>query len=208
MSVNINFEIGAAPVLGPALAAFGAVLYVRMRKGRPGWTGAHALTRATAALYAAGVVYLTLLPIVVTYGPYANQMPWTSQIMWVPVISPDPSILANVFLTIPLGVLLPLMSSRATSWGRVTLMSLAVSLTIEVTQLLVYVVCNNARLTDVADLMTNTLGGLLGYAALAGAARVQGLAGLLDTLALPGSAFAERRRRTAGPRPVDTAPVS
>lgn len=203
---DVNFEIGAPAVLGPLLAAFGVLVAVRMRQGRPGWTGRHAVTRLLAAGYAAGVLALTLLPIVVTYGEYANQMPWTSQINWVPVPSPDPSIVANVILTVPLGMLLPLMSARAGSVWRVTAVTAVVSLTIELTQLLMYLVCNNARLTDVTDLLVNTLGGFIGCVVLHRAARVPALARLLHTLALPGSALAAREQVTS--RPAATRPAA
>ncbi|GAB2803704.1 hypothetical protein GCM10027073_40280 [Streptomyces chlorus] len=191
---NINFEIGAPTVLGPLLAAFGLLLALRARQGRPGWTGGHAVTRLLAAAYAAGVLSLTIFPIVVTYGEYANMMPWTNQISWIPVLSPDPSIAANVVLMVPLGMLLPLMSAKTTSLARVTALAAAASLSIELTQLLMYIVCNNARSVDVNDLITNTLGGLVGYLTLRLAARVPAAAGLLRALALPGSATATRER--------------
>ncbi|MER5435120.1 VanZ family protein [Streptomyces sp. NPDC002588] len=187
---NVNVEIGAATVLGPLLVAFGVLLAVRVRRSRPGWTGAHAVTRLLAAVYAAGVLSLTIFPIVVTYGEFANQTPWTSQVTYIPQPSPDPSILANVILTVPLGMLLPLMSAKATSLRRVTGLSALVGLSIELTQLLSYVVCNNARSVDIDDLITNTLGGLIGYLVLRQAMRLPSAAVRLHALALPGSAIA------------------
>ncbi|MFJ8108977.1 VanZ family protein [Streptomyces sp. NPDC096132] len=204
---NVNFEIGATTVLGPLLAAFGLLLALRARRGRAGWTGRHAVTRLLAAAYAAGVLSLTIFPIVVTYGEFANQMPWTNQINWIPMPSPDPSIVANVILTVPLGMLLPLMSARVGSKGRATAVTAAVSLSIELTQLLMYVVCNNARLTDTTDLLVNTLGGFLGFVVLHRAARIPALARLLHTFALPGSAFASNVQTFARPtlRPAEEA---
>ncbi|WP_460067896.1 VanZ family protein [Streptomyces sp. YKOK-I1] len=196
---NVHFEIGATAVLGPLLAAFGLLVAVRARRGRAGWTGRHAVTRMLAAGYAAGVLALTLFPLVVTYGEYANLMPWTNQINWIPVPSPDPSIVANVVLMMPLGVLLPLMTARIGAKGRVTAVTAAVSLAIELTQLLMYVVVNNARLTDTTDLLVNTLGGYLGCVVLYRAARVPAVARLLSSLALPGSAFASDGRTSARP---------
>ncbi|MFI1047142.1 VanZ family protein [Streptomyces griseoruber] len=202
---NVHFEIGATTVLGPLLAAFGLLVALRARRGRAGWTGRHAVTRILAAGYAVGVLTLTLFPIVVTYGEYANLMPWTNQINWIPVPSPDPSIVANVILTMPLGVLLPLMTARIGSKGRVTAVTAAVSLAIELTQLLMYVVVNNARLTDTTDLLVNTLGGYLGCVVLYRAARVPAVARQLTALALPGSAFASNGQAPARPaiRPAE-----
>lgn len=196
---NVHFEIGATTVLGPLLAAFGVLVALRSRRGRAGWTGRHAVTRLLAAAYAAGVLALTLFPVVVTYGEYANLMPWTNQINWVPAPSPDPSIVANVILTVPLGMLLPLTTARIGSKGRVTAVTAGVSLAIEVSQLLMYVVVNNARLTDTTDLLVNTLGGYLGCVVLYRAARVPAVARLLGTLALPGSAFASKGHTFARP---------
>ncbi|WP_340377445.1 hypothetical protein U5640_21800 [Streptomyces sp. SS7] len=53
---------------------------------------------------------------------------------------------------------------------------MAVGLAIEVSQLLMYVVVNNARLTDTTDRLVNTLGGYLGCVVLYRADRIADLA--------------------------------
>ncbi|MFJ3310651.1 VanZ family protein [Streptomyces sp. NPDC086549] len=187
-------------------AASGLVVVLRARQGRPGWTGSHAVTRLLTAGYTAAVLALTVFPIVVTTGKYADMQPWTSQVNYVPMLSPDPSIAANVLLTVPLGMLLPLMSAKAGSLARVTVVAAAVSLSIELTQLLMFIMCHNARSADVTDLIVNTLGGMVGYLALRLASRVRATARLLDALALPGSATATRQHevRAGALHPVDT----
>lgn len=65
----------------------------------------------------------------------------------------------NVILFVPLGILAPLLLPKKVSWWQVALLGLAVSLAIELTQLV------NMRITDVDDLIMNTLGALVGYVA-------------------------------------------
>ncbi|WP_447002146.1 VanZ family protein [Saccharothrix isguenensis] len=151
-------------VLVPALALWGAVLVARAVRGRPGWTGRHWVIRAAVGAYVAGVVHFTLFPIDVQQGPYADQTPWYEQVNWFPLLTADvPSFALNVVMLVPFGVLLPLVSPRAPSAGRVAALSLAFSASIEVTQLLIYVVARSGRSVDINDLLANTLGGVLGY---------------------------------------------
>ncbi|GAA1312409.1 VanZ family protein [Saccharothrix xinjiangensis] len=179
-----GFGVESWHVLVPVLAVWFAVLLVRAVGGRPGWTGAHLVTRAVVALYVAGVAHFTLFPIDVQRGPYANEAPWWSQVNPVPLLTADaPSFALNVVMLVPFGVLLPLVTSRAVSAGRAAVVSLAFSGAIEVVQLLIYVVAGSGRSVDVNDLVANTLGGVLGYLL------VRSLPALHRT-ALPGSSLA------------------
>ncbi|GGP73751.1 VanZ family protein [Saccharothrix coeruleofusca] len=169
-------------VLVPALALWGAVLVARAVRGRPGWTGRHWVLRAAVGAYAAGVVHFTLFPIDVQRGPHANQAAWYEQVNWFPLLTADvPSFVLNVVMLVPFGVLLPLVSSAAASAGRVAVLSLAVSASIEAAQLLIYVVARSGRSVDINDLLANTLGAVLGYLL------IKSLPALRRT-ALPGSA--------------------
>ncbi|MGM1065560.1 VanZ family protein [Saccharothrix sp. Mg75] len=151
-------------VLVPALALWGAVLVTRAVRGRPGWTGRRLVVRAAVAAYVAGVAHVTLFPIDVQSGPYADRTAWYEQVNPVPLLTADaPSFALNVVMLVPFGVLLPLVSARAASAGRVAALSLAFSASIEVAQLLVYVLARSGRSVDVNDLLANTLGGVLGY---------------------------------------------
>ncbi|MBB0230040.1 VanZ family protein [Streptomyces calidiresistens] len=197
----MSFRIDPAVGLGPLLIAFAVLVAVRAARGRPGWTGRHAATRLTAAGYAAAVASITILPIVATYGLYANQTPWHQMINPIPLLVVDLSFVPNVIMFLPLGFLLPLLSRRARSAGRVTLLCALASAGIETTQCLSYILFNNGRSVDVNDLIANTLGGLLGYLALRGALRLPLFADPLGTLALPGSAL-DHERTTVTPTPV------
>lgn len=63
----------------------------------------------------------------------------------------------NVILFVPLGFLLPMIWSSYRSFKKTLLSGLGLSLVIEILQIFTF------RLTDVDDLITNTLGTILGY---------------------------------------------
>ena len=66
----------------------------------------------------------------------------------------------NVIGFMPFGALLPVLARSARKWWRTVLISFEISSLVEVSQLIFQVGC-----FDVDDIMLNTLGGLLGYAA-------------------------------------------
>jgi glycopeptide antibiotics resistance protein len=68
----------------------------------------------------------------------------------------------NVALFMPLGILLPLISTRFQSLKRMLLLALCVSLTIETLQFVLRFV-GNPRAVDIDDVILNTLGACVGY---------------------------------------------
>jgi len=69
--------------------------------------------------------------------------------------------LGNIALFLPLGILLPLVSKRYRSLGRVALIALCLSLTIEMIQFLSQFI-GNPRSVDIDDVLLNTIGACLG----------------------------------------------
>lgn len=67
------------------------------------------------------------------------------------------SYLLNLLMMVPLGLLLPLIWSEFRSWKKVALIGFFLSLAIELSQLL------NVRATTTEDVITNTLGAVVGY---------------------------------------------
>jgi glycopeptide antibiotics resistance protein len=187
---NINFQIEAAVVLGPLLAGFCLLLAVRARRSRPGWTGKRALTRLLGAFYFAAVLQLTIFPVVVTYGEFANETAWYNLANPIPLLVFDLSFVPNVIMMIPLGMLIPLVSAKTLSLKRVAGWSAIVSLSIELTQLLMYILFNNGRSVDINDVIANTLGGMAGYLILRLASRTPSLTDAVRGFALPASAMA------------------
>ncbi|MFF0108185.1 VanZ family protein [Streptomyces hirsutus] len=190
--MNVNFDIPPLYVLGPALIAFAAMTAVRARRSQPGWTGRHAGLRITTAVHAAAVLSITVFPITVTWGQYADQTPWYHQINFIPLITSDVTAVPNVIMFVPLGMLLPLIS-RVSGALRATAVSLLASLSIELAQLLSYVLFNNGRACDVNDLLANALGGLIGWLLVGAALNRPSPAAFLRAIALPGSAAHVRR---------------
>ena len=191
--LDTGYEITPQVVLGPALVVAGAVIAWRAARRRPGWSGPHALTRLAGALYAAAVLAITLFPIAVARGRYADQTPWWDKVNPVPLITLDLSAVPNAVMFVPLGVLLPLVTSRVRSWRTAWGVGAAVSTAIELSQLLEYVVFRSGRSVDVDDVLANSLGALAGYLLLRAVLRAPGPARLARVLALPGSALAARR---------------
>ncbi|GAA2991158.1 VanZ family protein [Streptomyces fulvorobeus] len=202
--MNVSFQIGAALVLGPLLAAYAIVLAIGARRGTRGRTGRHAAFRFTVMLYVAAVLSITVFPLNITWGEGANLMPWYNQLNWLPLLTMDVSALPNVVMLLPLG-LLPLISSRATSAGRVTALTALASAVIESAQMLSYILFNNGRSVDINDMIANTLGGLIGWVLLRAALRTGALGSALRGAALPGSAVA---LGTADPLRPSPAPVT
>lgn len=203
--MNVSFQIGAALVLGPLLAVYTVVLAARARRGTAGHTRRCTTLRFVTALYAAAVLSITVFPLNITWGEGANLMPWYNQLNWLPLLTMDVSALPNVVMLIPLGLLLPLISARATSAGRTTALTALASAAIESAQMLSYILFNNGRSVDINDLIANTIGGLIGWALLRAALRTDALGGALRGAALPGSAVA---LDWAGPSHRAPAPVT
>ncbi|MGW0708213.1 VanZ family protein [Streptomyces sp. NPDC002643] len=180
--------IGAAIALGPLLAGFGLLVAVLARRGTPGWTGAHAVTRLLTAAYVAGVLALAVFPVLVTYGTYGGHM--AGQLESAPQNSFGASLLANLALMLPLGMLLPLLYSRATTLERVTGLAVTSALALEMGQHILYIAGGDPHPVMIGDIIGGTFGGLIGYIVLSLALRVPAVARLLLTLALPGSAMA------------------
>ncbi|TWG02152.1 VanZ like protein [Streptomyces brevispora] len=205
--MNIQFQVDSAPVLGPLLVLFATGTVVQVRRGA--WDRRRALLQLAAAVYVAAVLSLTIFPLNMVWGDYANQASWISQINFIPLLTADITMVPNVIMMVPAGFLLPLVFRHATSASRATLMTAAASLAVEAAQLLSYLVLNNGRAVDVNDLLANTLGGLIGYALVVLALRAPALRRPLLAASLPRSAARQDdRRRTVtvdGPRPAPIA---
>lgn len=104
-------------------------------------------------LYFAGIYTVTGMPTVqfTTFEPNFYLIP-----LWGILFDVRNSIL-NTILFIPLGFLVPLFCGKFRCLRQVILLGLACSLFIELAQLFTY------RLSDINDLLTNTLGAWLGF---------------------------------------------
>lgn len=105
------------------------------------------------AIYLAGVWYVVGLPNVryCRFDPNLNFVPFAG------MLADLQGTLLNILLFIPLGIFLTTLWARFRSIGSCVLFGFSVSLFIELLQMLTF------RATDVNDLITNTLGTLLGW---------------------------------------------
>lgn len=105
------------------------------------------------ALYFAGIYYVTGLPTVLftVFEPNFYLLPVIG------ILSDLRNSILNVILFLPLGFLVSLLCERFRSFRAVLKLGLVCSLFIELAQMFTY------RLSDINDLITNTLGALLGY---------------------------------------------
>ena len=124
--------------------------------------------RTVMYVYLAFVLFFTLMPII-TSLPFVFNHPYE-----VHLIPFDDyvngrgdfmrQIILNVVMTVPFGFLFPLTQKRSKrSFANTALATFLLSLTIEVLQPFI----NGFRSFDVTDLITNTLGGVVGYGCFA-----------------------------------------
>ena len=143
-----------------------ALLYVFLfsprwsRAGRDVWA-----VNSVLYLYLAFVLFFTLMPIL-TSIPFVLNHPYGSMntIPFVDVLNGRGDfvrqVLLNVLLMMPFGFLFPLTRTGRQRFGRTALACFLLSLAIELLQPLL----DGTRSSDVTDLITNTLGGVIGYA--------------------------------------------
>jgi len=114
-------------------------------------------------VYLVSALAITVVPFRVHRHRHA---PWWLVVQLVPFHVPAVSFTLNILMFVPFGVLLPLVWPRTGTAGRVFIASLVASLAIELTQLAEWIALGNYRTVDVNDLIANSAGGLLGFAAL------------------------------------------
>ncbi len=115
-------------------------------------------------LYLSFVLYFTLMPII-TSLPFMLNHPYTPMNL-VPFIDVVfgrgdfiRQIILNVIMTIPFGFLFPLIKNKNPNLLKTVLYTFLLSLSIEILQPLI----NGSRSSDITDLITNVLGGIIGY---------------------------------------------
>jgi Glycopeptide antibiotics resistance protein len=143
-------------------AALGGIYYIFFfRKWKSGGKD-KLLINTLMYVYISFVLYFTLMPIIasipfVLNHPYVpmNMHPFDDYLCG----RGDAvrQIILNVIMMIPFGFLLPIMKKQKL-WS-CALWTFLFSLGIEMTQPLI----NGSRLSDITDLVTNTIGGIIGY---------------------------------------------
>ncbi|WP_342527292.1 VanZ family protein [Chryseomicrobium sp. FSL W7-1435] len=160
--------IDAWYVLGPLFVVYLVLMMGKIKRQNESFNAFQYITLITVGIYLVSVVALTTFPIEVNWGMYKNQTSWLSRINPIPILTIDiATFVLNIIMFIPFGVYQWLLVKKdKISWEPVVISSLLFSLSIEVLQLLMYIIFNSARSVDVNDLIANTLGGVLGYLAM------------------------------------------
>jgi glycopeptide antibiotics resistance protein len=128
-----------------------------------------AVVRLAAVTYAAVLIALTMLPLGTYPYPPPNPYPFATIGLLFGPDGMDVSVLrliaGNVLAFVPLGILVPLLAPRRSSWLFVLAVGLVVSVAIELAQLgLSSAFGYTYRQSDVDDVILNVIGALLGYA--------------------------------------------
>ena len=115
-------------------------------------------------IYLSFVLYFTLMPIIASL-PFIFNHSYVPMNL-VPFIDVSSGkgdfirqVVLNIIMTIPFGFLLPLIKNKKTNLIKIILYTFLLSLGIELLQPLI----NDFRSSDITDLITNVLGGIIGY---------------------------------------------
>ncbi len=134
-------------------ASFAVIPVILYLKKLYGWSIRKTVFYTALSLYLAGMYAVVGLPNVayIRFDPNFNFEPFAY------MFSDLDSTLLNVMLFIPFGLLLPLLWQDFKAFWKTLLLGFGFSLLIETLQIFTY------RATDVNDLMTNTVGTLIGW---------------------------------------------
>ncbi|MEV4281681.1 VanZ family protein [Actinoplanes xinjiangensis] len=183
---DLQTEIPAAPVLIPLVAVLMLTAWLKWRD--------RLLAAWAATFYLAGVIGVTLLPLQIATGVYANGTDWYGKANIIPLLTIDPvTFMLNIVLTLPFGFLLPMLRPIR-GLAHIAALAFLFSATIEVVQLITNVTVSSGRLADVNDLIANTLGGAIGFLASRAVGRAFG--GRLPMTAVGGQAEPMSARRS------------
>lgn len=115
-------------------------------------------------VYLSFVLYFTLMPVI-TSLPFILNHPYIpmNMVPFIDVLTGRGDfvrqILLNVMMMVPFGFLFPMTRNPAAGLGRTVFSCFLVSLGIELLQPLI----SGSRNADITDLITNTIGGIVGY---------------------------------------------
>lgn len=184
MAHDLYLQIPALPVLLPAWLVGVTIALARLKR-RNLLTPGRLITTLTTATYVAALLAVTLLPLTLRLGGYSNRVPWYEKVNLVPIVTIDVrTFVLNVVLTVPLGLLLPLIT-RVQTPRRAALVGLLVSLAVELSQTAANLVFSSGRVGDPNDLLANTLGAVTGWYVHSWLRSSRRCAQLFDRLTVP-----------------------
>lgn len=137
------------------------------------YKGIDLILRNSMYIYICFVLFLTILPIDWTFDPkwkyhssigfsYGNIKPFNDLLLR--RSGSIKEVILNIIMTIPFGLLYSMLKKNI-KLTKVIISTFLFSLSIELTQLTMTIFLLKHRSFDVTDLITNTIGGLVGYLA-------------------------------------------
>lgn len=159
---STQFVVPATPVLLPLCAVWMLASWLRLRR-RAVLTPQRLLAAWALGWYVAAVSAATLFPLQIALGAYANKASVLSMANVIPLLTIDPrTFLLNIVMTMPLGVVLPLVW-RVRGTAHLAGLAVGFSASIEVLQFLTDALLSSGRTADINDLAANTLGAVAGF---------------------------------------------
>lgn len=128
-------------------------------KGKAAW-----LVNTLMYVYLSFVLYFTLMPVIISL-PFILNHPYSpmNMVPFVDVLTGRGDfmrqVVLNIIMMVPFGFLFPKTRTPAAGFGRTVFCCFLMSLGIELLQPLI----NGFRSADITDLITNTIGGMIGY---------------------------------------------
>lgn len=163
MENSFMFTIDSWYILIPAFLIFIIYMFFMTIKNKK-YSWGQFLLVTSFAVYFLSMIHLVFFPIEINIGEYANLTPWYKSINFIPLLTIDAAtFILNIIMLVPLGMYLPLLSSKFQSVKKAASMGLYISLSFEFTQLLMRIIFGNGRSTDINDLLANTLGAVIGF---------------------------------------------
>jgi glycopeptide antibiotics resistance protein len=158
-----QLDVPALPILLPLGLVLMVVSWFVLRR-RDLLTGWRLVAGWIAGWYAVAVIGATLLPLHLAWGDGAGA-PESYRIILLPFVTMRvDDFLLNIVMTLPLAAVLRV-TAGIRDKRRVVLAGFVLSATIEAIQAILVITAHGNRWADVNDLISNTVGALLGYLA-------------------------------------------
>lgn len=164
MNDSIIFTINSSSILLPLFLIFLIYLLVSTFFKRNYYGMGQFTLVLSFAIYLLSMLHLVIFPIEVNLGEYRNLTPWYKAANFIPILTIDvKTFVLNVIMLVPFGMYLPFLNRRIQSIKQAARLGFYVSLSFELTQLVIRILLGSGRSTDINDLIANTLGAVIGF---------------------------------------------
>ncbi|MDN3436537.1 VanZ family protein [Planococcus sp. APC 3900] len=164
MNDSIIFTINSSSILLPLFLIFLVYLLVSTFFKRNYYGMGQFTLVLSFAIYLLSMLHLVIFPIEVNLGEYRNLTPWYKAANFIPILTIDvKTFVLNVIMLVPFGMYLPFLNRKIQSIKQAARLGFYVSLSFELTQLVIRILLGSGRSTDINDLIANTLGAVIGF---------------------------------------------